>query len=73
MRETALIIEVAEADGIVSGWRDRHDPVAGRGVPGHITALYPFVPPESFDDPVADALAAVVSTIRVFDFTLSRS
>lgn len=59
-------------DGIVSGWWDRHDPVAVRGVPGHITALYPFVPPESFDDTVADALVAVVSTIRVFDFTLSR-
>ena len=44
MPETALVIAVPEAEPLVSDWRAQHDWSAQRGVPAHITLLYPFVP-----------------------------
>ena len=37
MEETALVIGVPEAEELVSRWHERLDPIAGRGLPGHIT------------------------------------
>ena len=45
MSETALIVEVSEAEEAVHEWRARHDSVAARGVPAHVTVLFPFVAP----------------------------
>lgn len=70
MRETALIIEAGEAEAAVHDYRARHDPVARRGVPGHVTVLFPFVPPDLFDDTTLDTLAAVVQETSVFDYDL---
>lgn len=69
-RETALLVEVPEADPVVGPWRARHDPVASRGVPGHITTLFPFVPPHAFDEAVLDAVGAVVHGAPAFRFAL---
>ena len=46
MPETALVIAVPEAEPLVSDWRAQHDWSAQRGVPAHITLLYPFAPIE---------------------------
>ena len=47
MPETALVVEVPEAEPLVSQWRAQHDWSAQRGVPAHITILYPFAPPSA--------------------------
>lgn len=39
----AIIVPVPEAEGLVGAWRDRYDPSASRGVPAHITLLFPFL------------------------------
>ncbi|MCE9623792.1 MAG: 2'-5' RNA ligase family protein [Actinomycetia bacterium] len=44
---SALVVEVAAAESLVGHWRRRHDSAAGRGMPAHITALFPFRAPES--------------------------
>ncbi|HYN34704.1 MAG TPA: hypothetical protein VES40_18925 [Ilumatobacteraceae bacterium] len=44
MTRSALVVLVAEAETLISAHRLRHDPVAARGVPAHVTVLHPFAP-----------------------------
>ncbi len=57
--ESALIVEVPEADPLVGAFRARFDPTAALGVPPHITVLYPFIAPRQLD-------AAALETLRRF-------
>jgi len=68
-RQTALIVEVPEAEPTVGELRLQHDSSAAAGVPAHITVLYPFVDGEDVDE---DALAGLFSRFRAFDFVLDR-
>jgi 2'-5' RNA ligase len=68
-RRTALIIEVPEAEPAVGELRLQRDWSAARGVPAHITILFPFAGAESVDE---DALAELFSRFPAFDFTLDR-
>lgn len=43
--QSAVVVEVAAAEPLVGHWRRRHDLVANRGMPAHVTALFPFRPP----------------------------
>lgn len=72
MRETGLLVEVPEAEPLVASWRARYDPVATRGIPAHITALYPFVPPSDLDAGVVDRLRVVLTDVKPFSFHLVR-
>ena len=72
MEETALVIRVPEAEELVSPWRGRFDPIASRGMPGHITSLYPFVAPDELDGATLDKVSAVLSEIAAWEFELSR-
>lgn len=72
MRETAILIEVPEAEPSVASWRDRFDPVAARGIPAHVTVLFPFVPPTELDDAVIAQLREVALSQPAFDFRLAR-
>ncbi len=45
MSESALVVRVPAAEPCVAALRELHDPVARRGMPAHITLLYPFVAP----------------------------
>ena len=42
--ESAVLVPVPEAERAVSRHRARLDGAAARGVPAHVTVLYPFVP-----------------------------
>ena len=44
--QSALVVEVADSEPLVGHWRRRHD-VAGRGMPAHITLLFPFRSPDA--------------------------
>jgi 2'-5' RNA ligase len=65
--ESAVLIPVAEAEGIVSGHRDRLDRAAVWGVPAHVTVLYPFVPPSAITAATMAGLAGAVGSVRAFD------
>ena len=59
-RESALVILAPEIDRFVSKWRERYDPSTRRGVPAHITLLYPWRPA-----PLSDAdIAAITTTLE---------
>jgi 2'-5' RNA ligase len=67
---TALIVEVPEAEPLVSDWRARHDWSAQHGVPAHLTILFPFVPVTEFDV-VAPQLAELFAAEPRFHFELT--
>lgn len=73
MSETALVLLVAAAEPIVAALRLRHDPMAARGVPAHVTVLYPFRSVVDADAAaiVAD-LAAEVPPFRMSFTTVGR-
>lgn len=68
-RRTALIIPVPEAEDAVGAIRLAHDPSAARGVPAHITILFPFLAPDQVDEA---ALREVFARFPAFDFALDR-
>jgi 2'-5' RNA ligase len=72
MPESALVIEVPEAEPLVSEWRAQYDWSAQRGVPAHITILYPFAPTETIDDELLDGLGELFAGHSAFSFDLPR-
>lgn len=68
-RRTALIAVVPEAEPHVGELRLQYDSSAARGVPAHITILFPFVDAEEVDHA---ALAELFGRFRAFDFVLDR-
>jgi 2'-5' RNA ligase len=69
--ESALIVPVELPDEL-RRMRDRLDPMAALGVPGHITLLYPFVPSAHVDNRVLARVSALASGSVAFPFALTR-
>ncbi|WP_089244654.1 2'-5' RNA ligase family protein [Asanoa hainanensis] len=65
--ETALIVPVPEAEDVVGAHRARYDQAARWGVPAHVTALYPFVPPEAVTDELLEAVREIVAGTSRFE------
>lgn len=65
---SALLVAIAEAEPLVHDHRLRFDPVAARGVPAHVTAIYPFVPRDELDADVLDRVGRVAAGHPAFDY-----
>jgi 2'-5' RNA ligase len=52
--------------------REQFDPSARRGVPAHVTLLYPFMSPELIGTAVLEQARAVAAATRSFSFTLAK-
>lgn len=70
---SALLVAIPEAEPLVREHRLRFDPVAERGVPAHVTAIFPFVPRDDLDEAVLDRVAGVAAACPPFDFVLSHT
>jgi 2'-5' RNA ligase len=71
--ESALIIEVPEAEAAVHRYRERLDANALLGIPAHITVLAPFMPPQMIDAPVLTRLGELFADVSLFQFRLDRT
>jgi hypothetical protein len=69
--ETALVIEVAEAEPLVGEFRAAFDRSAALGAPAHVTLLYPFLHPEAVSDAELRELEAFFALRAAFDFELA--
>ena len=69
--ESAVLVPVPEAEPAVGGHRAMLDPAAGRGVPAHVTVLYPFVAPALLTPAIVAALAAAVRSVASFGCELA--
>ena len=70
--ESALAVNVPEAERYVGTLRERFDPVAKLGMPAHVTVLYPFMPPERITDSVVRKVRDLLSSLAAFEFRLAR-
>jgi 2'-5' RNA ligase len=68
--ESALIVQVPEAEPLVGRFRDQFDPMAVLGVPAHITVLCPFVPPERVTKDDVEQIGRIASATAGFRFRL---
>lgn len=64
---TALVVEVPEVEPAVGNIRRDLDPMAGRGVPPHVTVLFPFVPLDQLDATIAARLEAIFGQAAPFE------
>ena len=69
--ESVLLIAVPEAEPLVAELRDRYDPVAVRGVPAHVTVLFPFKAPDDVTGTDLENLDQTFAAFAAFDFELA--
>jgi 2'-5' RNA ligase len=65
--ESAIVVPVPEAEPVVGRHRARLDLAAGRGVPAHVTVLYPFAAPAEITSAIIGELARAVLSVPGFD------
>lgn len=64
---TALVVEVPEVEPAVGDIRRDLDPMAGRGVPPHVTVLFPFVPLDQLDATIVARLESIFRQAAPFE------
>ena len=69
---SALAVFIPEAEPLVKPFRDRFDPSAAKGVPAHVTVLFPFKPPSELTPAIEEVLAGLFSAVPRFNVALSR-
>ena len=69
--QSALLVIVPEAEPAVASVRATLDAAAAKGVPAHVTVLYPFVPPALIDDAVLATVREVVGAVPRFEVDLA--
>ena len=71
--ESALVVLVPEAEPLVGPFRARHDPAGAKGVPAHVTVLYPYLPPSKITTQVEETLTNVFSAFGAFEATFNET
>ena len=70
---SALVVVVPEVAPAVEPWLERTAVAKpSRGIPAHVTILFPFVPAREIDDTLLEDLAAILARFPAFEFELSR-
>lgn len=70
MSQSVILIPVPSADLIIGKWREQYDSVALRGIPAHITLLFPFKNPQEITEEVLGKLRNIFIDVNPFSFTL---
>jgi 2'-5' RNA ligase len=71
-RRSALVVVAAEAEVVVGEWRLRYERESvERGIPPHLTVLFPFVPAIAIDDDTLVELRRLYAPVRPFGYELA--
>jgi 2'-5' RNA ligase len=71
-RRSALVVVAREAEPVVGEWRRRYlRESVERGIPPHLTILFPFVPASEIDGATVAALRRLYAPVRPFDYELA--
>jgi hypothetical protein len=68
---TGLIVPVDAAGPLLAPWLKRL-PAAGRSLPPHVTALWPFLPVDAVDEATERRLDRLLAGVPSFTFALTR-
>jgi 2'-5' RNA ligase len=71
--QSALIVEVPEAEPAVGQHRARLDASAPLGIPAHVTVLFPFMPPGKINEAVLTQLERLFAAVSQFGFRLDHT
>ena len=71
--ESAVIVPVLQADGLLRPWRRRWQPAAPVGIPAHVTLAYPFLPADELGTAALSGLSAIFGAQPPFSVTLAGS
>jgi 2'-5' RNA ligase len=71
-RRTALVVVLVDDDPVVRTFRQRHDPAATRGIPAHVTIVFPFAPGAADDAGLLAGLAELYAEVAPFAIELAR-
>lgn len=72
--QSALVVAVPQAASTVEHWLERTAAAKpSRGVPAHVTILYPFVPASEIDDTLLADLEALFARFPAFDLVLGET
>jgi 2'-5' RNA ligase len=72
-RRSALVVVASEAEPVVGPCRDRHDRVSvERGIPPHLTILFPFVPANDLDGEALGTLQRAFAPVPRYGYELAR-
>lgn len=70
-RRSALVVVATEAEPVVSECRRRYlREAVERGIPAHLTILFPFAPPAEIDEDMVEALRNVYAPLPAFAYEL---
>lgn len=70
MPQSVILIPVPSADPIIGKWREQYDSVVLRGIPSHITLLFPFKNPSEITEEVLSKLSNIFIGMKPFSFVL---
>lgn len=70
--QSVVIVPVSAVESHVSAWRQRFDLSAARGVPAHVTVLYPFLHESRLDGEVLRQLGELCAATRALDVGFAR-
>jgi 2'-5' RNA ligase len=70
MSETAIVVEVPEAELLVGFLRREHTPDGAEGLPAHLTILYPFTDTDVLVAGRIRRVCKVLESFSPFDFAL---
>ena len=69
--ESVILIPVPDAEFAVRSLREQYDPVCLRGIPAHITVLYPFYAPHLITPDMIHVLEEMFAAVEPFAFDLA--
>ena len=68
---SALVVVASEAEPVLAAWRRRfHSRSVERGLPPHLTVLFPFVPAADLGDDIREELRRLYAARATFAFDL---
>ena len=73
MSDTAVLVHVPEAEPVVGHWRLQHTYDAPRGIPPHVTLLFPWIPVEELTEEAEERLARMIGEAEPFEVAFARA
>ncbi len=72
MTRTTLLVPAHEAEPATAGWWSEWEPPKARGIPAHVSVLFPFVRTHQLDDDALQRVADAAAAVPAFPYRLVR-
>jgi 2'-5' RNA ligase len=70
---TALVVLFPELEALIGPWYRQHTEAGRRGLPPHVTLLYPFVDSTEYDEETAERIISTLAPFEPFGLSLAQT